>query len=230
MGTVKDKWLFNETINPPINGMTQSVNYASYINLDGDIFTDFSQLRVRTNGHIYLGVQGLQYLVHSGTDQTNLNGWTRLVDFGSTEQEVADDFYAWFTANATLVGEEPEEEPTATVITYNGSTIATLEAGQTATIKAAEYEFDHDLVFKAGSGGAAKPILQEKTATENGEYLPDRGYDGFSKFTVDVKGSGGGEGIGANVSIKSGICPVIPTQILIEKTTINIESTGEVIE
>lgn len=40
-----------------------------------------------------------------------------------------------------------------TIIAYNGETIATLEAGQTATIKAAEYEFDHDLVFKAGSGG-----------------------------------------------------------------------------
>lgn len=34
--------------------------------------------------------------------------------------------------------------------------------------------------------------LQEKTITENGEYPPDEGYDGFSKVTVDVKGSGGG--------------------------------------
>lgn len=43
---------------------------------------------------------------------------------------------------------EPEEpEATATVITYNGSTIATLEAGQTATIKTAETEVDHDIVI-----------------------------------------------------------------------------------
>jgi hypothetical protein len=30
--------------------------------------------------------------------------------------------------------------------------------------------------------------LQEKTLTANGVYLPDSGYDGFSKVTVDVAG------------------------------------------
>ena len=43
----------------------------------------------------------------------------------------------------------------ATQIIYGGLTIASLEAGQTATIKAAEYEFEHDLVVKGG-GTAAK--------------------------------------------------------------------------
>ena len=52
-----------------------------------------------------------------------------------------------------------------TIIAYNGSTIATLEAGQTATIKAAEYDFDHDLVFKAGiGGGGATAIIADLNA------------------------------------------------------------------
>ena len=78
-----------------------------------------------------------------------------------------------------------------TIIAYNGSTIATLEAGQTAKIKTAKTEVDHDIVVKAGSGG------------------------------------GGGEGLSAIVSIQTGNAPVIPTQLLIEKTTITIEGTGK---
>lgn len=70
------------------------------------------------------------------------------------------DAYITFTGgadvtNATLISYmeqiavqvEEEPEATATVITYNGSTIATLEAGQTATIKTAETEVEHDIVI-----------------------------------------------------------------------------------
>lgn len=53
------------------------------------------------------------------------------------------------TANGgeLLVTCTSDEEPTSTVITYNGSTIATLEAGQTATIKTAETEVEHDIII-----------------------------------------------------------------------------------
>lgn len=37
-----------------------------------------------------------------------------------------------------------------------------------------------------------EPVLQEKTATENGEYVPDDGYDGLSKVVVNVVSSGSG--------------------------------------
>lgn len=36
-----------------------------------------------------------------------------------------------------------------------------------------------------------EPVLQEKTVTEKGVYVPDNGYVGFSKINVEVAGSGG---------------------------------------
>lgn len=37
-----------------------------------------------------------------------------------------------------------------------------------------------------------QPVLQEKTFTENGDYIPDTGYDGFGVVHVAVQGGGGG--------------------------------------
>lgn len=94
-----------------------------------------------------------------------------------------------------------------TIILYDGKQIASFLAGQTATLTTKGDEVEHNIVVVAGSGsGASKPILQEKTVTENGVVVPDRGYDGLSKVTVDVQNSGGGGGI--TTSAKSQTCEI----------------------
>lgn len=82
--------------------------------------------------------------------------------------------------------------PKETTIIYDGKTIASFSAGQTATLTTKGDEVEHNIVVVAGSGGG-DPKLQEKTATENGVVLPDDGFDGLSKVTVNVVSAGGGD-------------------------------------
>ena len=69
-------------------------------------------------------------------------------------------------------------------VTYNGNTIASIEPGITATLNCAGKKMATDISITAPE--VAEANLQEKTITENGEVVPDEGYDGFSKVVVDV--------------------------------------------
>jgi hypothetical protein len=71
-----------------------------------------------------------------------------------------------------------------TIIIYSGSVIASLKAGQTATVKTANTEVDYDIVVKAAE--QKEVALQEKSTDKNGAVLPDLGYDGLSKVNVNV--------------------------------------------
>ena len=67
------------------------------------------------------------------------------------DQDVSDEFEPWFTANTKRLS----------TITYNGSTIATLNGGQTATLKCKGMKMESDIVVEVpesggGSGGGAE--------------------------------------------------------------------------
>lgn len=65
------------------------------------------------------------------------------------------------------------------------------KTGKTAKIPVAKEAFSSeiDAVYQKGVEDGMEssiPVLQEKTVIENGEYVPDDGYAGFSKFVVEV--------------------------------------------
>lgn len=89
--TVSGVWVFNESISlPDEGGIGQSVNFVcDGVNCNEILVSDhsvtFNPLSQQIGSEVYL------------------YGWIeeyRTVDFGTTPQEVSEEFYAWFTANA----------------------------------------------------------------------------------------------------------------------------------
>lgn len=103
------------------------------------------------------------------------SGWSS--DIGEDNQtitipndtEVSEEFYTWFNANAVQLD---ADKPLAT-ITYNGETIATLDGGQSATLKCAGMKMESDVVVEVAEveqGGGSEAVIVPLTVTENGVY------------------------------------------------------------
>lgn len=94
------------------------------------------------NGHMDLSLDGQALDGYSGNEEAVANNYR--ISGGETititENYNSDGAIRW----AFGLG---ETETPKTLITYNNETIATLEAGQTATIKTAETEVEHDIVI-----------------------------------------------------------------------------------
>ena len=164
MPTLKGIWKFNNTISMDgwaagADALKEYVNFISYksANPQQYIYIGFNlQHYTYSNGSGTL--DNLQYLKTSTTADrsyvwgkrsvdTYSLGWQyqqqRIIDFGETAQTVSDAFYAWFTSNAT----------TNTDISYNGEVIASIEAGQTATLECSEKRAIGSIEVAFGSTG-----------------------------------------------------------------------------
>lgn len=87
------------------------------------------------------------------------------------DTDVAEEFYTWFTANTVSLDNAP-----AATITHNGSTIAELFPGQTATLKCKGMKMEDDVVVEVaeviGGGGSdgGDANIVPLTVAENGTF------------------------------------------------------------
>lgn len=121
-----------------------SANTFTYYLYDYAVFVGraYNQSNSSQVYNIKVNGEAVEYSADETTAQTN-----PFTISGDTTIEILSTLYSTDGTGRygfKIGGEEPT---TATVITYNGDTIATLEAGQTATIKTAETEVEHDIVI-----------------------------------------------------------------------------------
>ena len=186
MATVKGTWRFNdELIAPAADIIEENINFT--VNLDYSFFgmrityvgicngfeiypeyTNFLNYNVVDSDPADIGLSfptKVSPYSADGVWDSSFDESIRTITFTS-EQEVSDDFYAWFTANTKRLS----------TITYNGETIASIVGGQTATLKCAGKKMESDVVVdvaeipEIGGGSSGDITVMPLTVTENGVY------------------------------------------------------------
>lgn len=179
MATIKGKWVFKEKLTTP-SWSTVTINFTTEKVVYG--YSSFYGMYYSTGNF-----PGLAFKAKDGSeDVTTGNVWSAssnkwnvdcgYLDFGTTEQTVTDTFLTWMQANAT-----PEAEPTPTnavTIEYNGAVIASLKAGQSATLPCKDKPMHTDVVVSVpeGLGGSVEEWDGSYTVTDAVELI---------SFTID---------------------------------------------
>ena len=193
---ISGKWRFREVLTPPADAFRETVSFlsggASFNAMYAKTIADTTGFGLEYSNITASGGEIVSvYADGEYGDLFAVSGWVdsgyRTVDFGTEPRTVSAEFYNWLTANAT--------QPTA-FIHYNGSTIASLFGGQTATLKCAGMQMEDDVVVEVAElpeipePEIPKPVMQtlEVNITEPGifEFMPDAGYDGIIKVIVGV--------------------------------------------
>ena len=151
MATIKGVWVFNEALTKPDSDIKQAVNFT-YNNSPFYDRTSWAGFRIYGSPpNLMMAYDGV---INNGQSPYGSSGWgegySRVVDFGKTEQTVSDEFYNWFIANAR---QQMSEESQSITIAYDGTVIKTIEAGQIARMPCAGKGMESDVVVSFGTDG-----------------------------------------------------------------------------
>lgn len=163
MATLKaGTYRFNDELISPSEMLTQAVNFNTffYSATYGSVLMTCSSIEAVTDSTVSYYVIDAEpdgdfifpknYAVYQGA----IGGWFVDNEYGAygegiktiavpEDTEVSESFYTWFDANTT-----PYTAQLTAKITYNGSTIATLCNGQTATLKCEGMKMLSDIVIE----------------------------------------------------------------------------------
>jgi hypothetical protein len=144
MATIKGKWVFKDTMLVTESFREGIPFYATVKENIVECNTIIAWPDYSTTNPIVVRFGSTSGTYDFYTNSAYNINISRIVDFGTTEQTVTDTFLTWLTANAT-----PEAEPIPTdvvTIEYNGAVIASLKAGQSATLPCKDLPMLTDVV------------------------------------------------------------------------------------
>lgn len=144
-----------------------SINIDDAIEQDGVTYdasihkTEMGYIIKQINNYWYAYEKGSMSISHNGevVESGTYNGWcdgqppypSDITDYQThtiiEDTEVTDDFGTWYKANTNYNEVNPTETPIAT-ITYNGETIAQLNAGETVILKCEGLPMETDIIVK----------------------------------------------------------------------------------
>ena len=205
--SILGKWLLNENLTAVDKNYTEFIaftsNGKSYIGLKRNYYVSNEDNGVAlyyfdnkfAEERVYLFVDGWTDEAYRTIEIIDLNS------LGAEDTSYLDDFSAWLELNASKI--EEETKPLAE-ITYNGETIAQLNAGETATLSCKDKKMVSDVVVKVnevegGSSGECSGdhiIEVDELPTENIDesavYLQDGKYhkylNAFTEVVIAVEG------------------------------------------
>lgn len=153
---------FNDVLINPATNIESNVNFAVNTDVAGVGSIEAICTNIKVEATIAFTSPNLKYYILSTAPNIGLpsegsystvyfaegDEWTETLGGSSLQtitipydQDVSDEFEPWFTANTKREGAEP-----AATITYNGETIATLNGGQSATLKCKGKKMESDVV------------------------------------------------------------------------------------
>ena len=154
MATVRGTWEFKERITSPGYDFTQNVNFIYNYRHNDVIYRgecnriDWHESERSLKFNIFSSIPANNYIgeicVYSNMEW--LFGKYKITF--TEEQEVSDEFYAWFTDNAITA----EEDTPIVTLSYNGNVMAYLFAGETATLHTKGQIMNGDIHMEVASG------------------------------------------------------------------------------
>lgn len=133
-------------------------------------------------------IQAALVAVHGLIDNSN-NGKIVYVHNGKLAAKSARDFNPGGEMQSKTVTPSATQQVVTPDTGYDG--LSQVIVNGDADLVAGNIKNGVDIFCVTGSySGGGSPVLQAKTATQNGVVLPDSGYDGLSQVTVNVSGGG----------------------------------------